>query len=195
MSGCPLCPLPATLVVNDATGAQHRGVLQLPHLAPPPPVPPSAAVLARLDPLLRAHGEALTSRGPRPRTAEDDAVHADEEGRGERGRGRGGHTAGSAQQSQTRLRRTPPRRAFLLGLDTHAAQPFSLRPAWRGAPALRARGAGLFSLPAGNSWPRATPGIATLFFAAQDAAGGPPKLPSSLLLRQLGALTELGLHF
>ena len=85
------------------------------------------------------------------------------------------------------------RRAFLLALDTHAAQPFSLRPARRGAPALRARGAGLFSLPAGNSWPRATPGIATLFFAAQDAAGGPPKLP--LLLRQLGALTELGLHF
>ena len=54
-------PLPV-LVVNDATGARHRGLLQLPRLAPPAPVPPSAAVLARLDPLLRAHGDALAAQ-------------------------------------------------------------------------------------------------------------------------------------
>ena len=54
-------PLPV-LVVNDATGALHRGLLQLPRLAPPAPVPPSAAVLARLDPLLRAHGDALAAQ-------------------------------------------------------------------------------------------------------------------------------------
>ena len=54
-------PLPV-LVVNDATGAWHRGTLQLPRLAPPAPVPPSAAVLARLDPLLRAHGDALAAQ-------------------------------------------------------------------------------------------------------------------------------------
>ena len=53
-------PLPV-LVVNDVTGTRHRGTLQLPRLAPPAPVPPSAAVLARLDPLLRAHGDALAA--------------------------------------------------------------------------------------------------------------------------------------
>jgi len=37
-------PLPV-LVVNDKTGAQHCGTLQLPRLATPAPVPPSAAVL------------------------------------------------------------------------------------------------------------------------------------------------------
>ena len=54
-------PLPV-LVVNDKTGAQHCGTLQLPRLATPAPVPPSAAVLARLDPLLRAHGDALAAQ-------------------------------------------------------------------------------------------------------------------------------------
>jgi len=54
-------PLPV-LVVNDATGARHCGTLQLPRLAPPAPVPPSVAVLARLDPLLRAHGDALAAQ-------------------------------------------------------------------------------------------------------------------------------------
>ena len=64
----PVFTVPLTvLVVNDQTDAQHCGTLQLPRRelpAPPAPVPPSAAVLARLDPLLRAHGDA-TGQGAR----------------------------------------------------------------------------------------------------------------------------------
>ena len=62
----PVFTVPLTvLVVNDQTDAQHCGTLQLPRRelpAPPAPVPPSAAVLARLDPLLRAHGDALAAQ-------------------------------------------------------------------------------------------------------------------------------------
>ena len=62
----PVFTVPLTvLVVNDQTDAQHSGTLQLPRRAlpaPPAPVPPSAAVLARLDPLLRAHGDALAAQ-------------------------------------------------------------------------------------------------------------------------------------
>ena len=62
----PVFTVPLTvLVVNDQTDAQHCGTLQLPRRAlpaPPAPVPPSAAVLARLDPLLRAHGDARAAQ-------------------------------------------------------------------------------------------------------------------------------------
>ena len=54
-------PLPV-FVEDDLTGRRYRGTLQLPRLAPSAPVPPSAAVLARLDPLLRAHGDALAAQ-------------------------------------------------------------------------------------------------------------------------------------
>jgi len=41
---------------------RHSGIITLPRLAPPLPAQPSAAVLARLDPLLRAHGDALAAQ-------------------------------------------------------------------------------------------------------------------------------------
>ena len=62
----PVFTVPLTvLVVDDQSDAQHCGTLQLPRRAlpaPPVPVPPSATVLARLDPLLRAHGDALAAQ-------------------------------------------------------------------------------------------------------------------------------------
>ena len=51
-------PLPVCFQEQNM-GAWDCGVLQLPQ---PPPGPPSAAVLARLDPLLRAHGDALAAQ-------------------------------------------------------------------------------------------------------------------------------------
>jgi len=51
-------PLPVCFQ-EQKMGAWCCGVLQLPQ---PPPGPPSAAVLARLDPLLRAHGDALAAQ-------------------------------------------------------------------------------------------------------------------------------------
>ena len=54
---------PLAVLVGDArTDLRHRGTLQLPCLVPPALGPPPAAVLARLFPLLRAHGDALAAQ-------------------------------------------------------------------------------------------------------------------------------------
>ena len=50
------------LVTDAATGAWHHGQLQLPLSAPAATGPPSEAVMARLAPLLRAHGDALAAQ-------------------------------------------------------------------------------------------------------------------------------------
>ena len=51
------------LVEDVVTGVRCRGALQLPRRAThEPPGKPSGAVLARLDPLLRAHGDALDAQ-------------------------------------------------------------------------------------------------------------------------------------
>ena len=70
-------PLPV-LVVNDKTGAQHCGTLQLPRLATPAPVPPSAAVLAPGPAAARARGRARRADwGPGPGAAEPHVRGAD----------------------------------------------------------------------------------------------------------------------
>ena len=55
--------VPLTVLVGlSRTDLRHRGTLQLPCLVPPALGPPPAAVLARLFPLLRAHGDALAAQ-------------------------------------------------------------------------------------------------------------------------------------
>ena len=54
-------PLPV-LVVNDRDGVRHRGTLKLPSRAPAASGRPSSADLARLRPLMSAHGDALAAQ-------------------------------------------------------------------------------------------------------------------------------------
>ena len=49
-------------VVDDRDGVQHRGTLQLPRSAPAAPGRPPSAALARLRPLMSAHGDALAAQ-------------------------------------------------------------------------------------------------------------------------------------